>query len=224
MILASWFWHRFGDRVIPAGFNPDHVNSSTYDLTLGEEIKLQVYRGVEYPNTPAILTDDGDEGITGLLYECPYTRKVVRSYDPFAPGDRFLGVSQEYVRLPRYIRALGRCKSSTVRAGADHGDALYIDPGFSGDITFEILAQRTGWFTPGRPIVQLELQLVWGAEPYGKMGKSHYHEQRGVTANRNRVPVFSAAVDLYGVDRHMYIEFDSKPYLQLPDGALKALP
>lgn len=106
------------------------------------------------------------------------------------PGGFFLAHTKETVRIPNGTVARVEGKSSLGRFGlAIHVTAGYVDPGFEGEITLEIvnLSLNALLLTPGMKIAQLcVMQMTSEAsEPYGHPKfKSHYQGQTGATASR----------------------------------------
>ena len=104
-----------------------------------------------------------------------------------APGEFLLACTQERITLPDDIAARIEGKSSLGRlALMVHSTAGYVDPGFCGQLTLEIvnLSARVIILTAGMPIAQLSfLQMRQPAmHPYGsRQAGSHYQGQTGPT-------------------------------------------
>jgi dCTP deaminase len=102
------------------------------------------------------------------------------------PGEFILGSTVERVEIPDNLCARVEGKSSLGRLGLlVHATAGYIDPGFRGKITLEImnLNNRPIILRAGKPICQLSLiELTSPAKrPYGHAElNSKYQDQRGV--------------------------------------------
>lgn len=194
VILPDWFWYLLGHRVV-SDYRPEQVNPSSYDTLLADRIKLQVYRGREYPDTPAYLerrrTPGGDTVM--MHWRNPYTGLRTSTdlrLEPFLPGDCVLAHLRETFRVPRFVRLQGMLKSSPAREGIDHRAALYVDPAFPGAITLELKFDRSGYLIPDEPIVQFEAQLCLSLKPY----RGHYVGQTGVEGNRNKAVAFRTTV------------------------------
>lgn len=103
------------------------------------------------------------------------------------PGELILGHTEESVTIPAHLVAQLNGKSTLGRRGlAIHVTAGFIDPGFSGQITLELvnLSSEVIDLTSGMPIGQLVvMRLTSPAErPYGSAGLgSHYQGQTGAT-------------------------------------------
>lgn len=93
-------------------FNTGQVNPASYDVRLGKNLRI------ENPN--------GEWGYASA----PYT---------FEPGEFLLAETQEWLILPDNIEAVFMLKSSRGREGFEHVLSGYIDPGYSGRITLELI-------------------------------------------------------------------------------------
>lgn len=107
------------------------------------------------------------------------------------PGAFVLGSTVERISLPRDLSARVEGKSSVGRLGlAIHVTAGFIDPGFIGQVTLEIV-NHAPWeimLRENMPIAQLCLFAMSSpvARSYGQAG-NHYQEQRGPTESRYRM-------------------------------------
>lgn len=107
------------------------------------------------------------------------------SYE-LTPGEFILGSTEEWIEIPDDLCARVEGKSSLGRLGLlIHATAGYIDPGFRGRITLEImnLNSRPIILRAGKPVCQLSLiKLTTPAErPYGHADlNSKYQDQSGV--------------------------------------------
>lgn len=107
------------------------------------------------------------------------------------PGQLFLASTVEVVTLSPALAARVEGKSSIGRLGvAIHVTAGFIDPGFSGQITLELVnhGKSSVRLRPGMKIGQLcVFKLSSAAEnPYGSSGLgSRYQGQMGPTASRS---------------------------------------
>lgn len=175
MIVPDWGWEILGERVVKP-FLREQVNPHSYDLRLGTYVKLQRYRGEEFPNTVAKLGPDGE-----LTFYHPIIGQLVTK-KPFQPGDSVLADTIEELVLPRWLRMQGMLKSSVAREGLDHRTALYVDAGFRGTLTLELDFQRSGILLPGKRVIQVEGQIVFPRRSYVRTGR--YLDQKGPTTNR----------------------------------------
>lgn len=128
----------------------------------------------------------------------------VRQHEPaqLGPGQFVLASTYEKVTLSASIAAKFEGKSSLGRLGLlTHVTAGFIDPGFSGHITLELvnLSPIPLMLWPGMKIGQLCFsRLSSPAElPYGSKGLgSHYQGQRGPTLSR--IHENFSTVNVYG--------------------------
>lgn len=74
------------------------------------------------------------------LYHFDGDKSVKATQHQLQPGERYLGHTVETVELPNYIAAQLAGRSSIGRQGIIvHKTAGWIDPGFSGEITLELM-------------------------------------------------------------------------------------
>jgi len=159
-------------------FQHDQIQPASYDLTLDRHF-LQ-------PNKDVFMVDVADMsdehmspfsvGSDGLIIE---------------PGDFLLGCTRERVKIPQSLVGRVEGKSSLGRLGLSiHITAGFIDPGFEGQITLEIvnLAPYEIIVYPGMRIAQIAFSQVQGevGHPYGTAG-NHYQGQMGPVASRYRL-------------------------------------
>lgn len=161
-------------------FDVARVQPASYELTLG--------RGAKYFNpiyeeaimSPTFVPDDmyiQDDDPTG-------------DFIGIGKGEFVLVTTQETVNIPDYLAARVEGKSSLGRLGLMvHVTAGYIDPGFSGQITLELvnLSPIHQMLPIGMKIGQLSfVELTNPAQrPYGspELG-SRYQNQEGVSGSR----------------------------------------
>lgn len=131
----------------------------------------------------------------------PYPKEWVETHDiktvegaeaffQLDPGVFTLGTTIERVELPTGLAARVEGKSSLARLGLMiHSTAGFVDPGFKGTITLEMVNQnpRPLILKVGMRICQLSFFAVEGRveRPYGHPDlKSKYNNQDGVTEGR----------------------------------------
>lgn len=98
-------------------FTPEMINPASIDVTLGPTILREGGAGEE-----RWVEVDIENGVYSL-----------------APGEFILAATQELVRVPNNIEAVFNLKSSRGREGYEHLMAGYIDPGFTGRVTLELV-------------------------------------------------------------------------------------
>jgi dCTP deaminase len=141
------------------------LQPASYDVRLGREVRTE--HGVVYN-----LADEA-------FKDCPIE---------MGPGHFMLGHTEEYFRIPAHLCARVEGKSSTGRRGlAVHVTAGFIDPGFQGQITLELVNHsqvHTFNLVPGMLIAQVTFhrltdqpERIYGDPALG----SHYQFQTGAT-------------------------------------------
>lgn len=175
-----------GRVVITPLVSSRQIQPSSVDLRLGFHFKTVRNVGI------SALDPKGQTLDWLALQTEKYTHDVKLSIgEPFYihPGDFALGTSLEYVSLPDDLSATLEGRSSFGRLGITiHSTAGFIDPGFSGRITYEIQNEGTQPVAlyPGMRVAQLcFVQLSSPAlSPYGSKMKSKYKQQLTTTASR----------------------------------------
>lgn len=158
MILQDTEILKLGEKIIYP-FDPTRVQPASYDLTLYDEFL--------YP----FPTGDFGKSKLGIYV--------------LAPKECVLASTAEFVTCPRDLAARVEGKSSLGRLFlAVHVTAGWIDPGFSGRVTLE-LVNHSPWpitITAGMKIAQVNFMRLEKpcAKPYGHpdLG-SHYQGQMG---------------------------------------------
>ena len=197
-MLFDTDWYLQGPELI-RNYNPDHVNAASYDCHMSSFIRIQRWRGREYPDTLASLEngtmtfiDPHHGGFLGRLI-----RKLRKQPDPvvtvpaiFRPGDAFLASTVErFIRIPSVVM-MWIDKSSTGREGITHRHAGLLDPGFSGEMTLEYDVQLKGILRPYLPIGQVVAFQGVVTMPYDARKSSRYAGQTGPTSSRNKQLAF----------------------------------
>ena len=98
-------------------FDPDMVNPASIDVTLGPTILVEGRPGQE-----RWVEVDIEHGVYSLQ-----------------PGEFVLAHTAELIRVPSNLECVFNLKSSRGREGFDHLMAAYIDPGFQGRVTLELV-------------------------------------------------------------------------------------
>lgn len=160
------------DDLVIEPYNEDNVEPASVDLRLGEDHKSVRALGV-------IELGDDDNSIFHEELDSELT---------VHPDQLILSTTLERVEIPddMVARVLGR--SSLGRLGISvHQTAGYIDPGFKGQITLEIVNEGPVPVTisPGQRICQIVFEELSSPamEPYGHE-KSQYQNQSGATGSR----------------------------------------
>lgn len=165
-------------------FTPEKLGPCSYDLTLDSEYRI--YRDTFYDET------DSPMDLTKFEpgYTIPMNMNNEHMVDYYGgpgvildPGMCMLASTQEEVRLSGYIAAEVAGKSSLGRLfQAVHITAGFIDAGFEGKITLEIvnLSPRPVIYRPGMRIAQIIFAWLDDECMGGYQTKGQYQGQKGV--------------------------------------------
>ena len=159
-----------GERITIRPFDPAMCGPASYDLHLGDTLrryKHDVERGYIDPLDPPETFDVPHyQGLDGWMLQ---------------PGRVYLGVTKEHTETHRLAAQVGG-RSSWGRYGlAVHVTAGFIDPGFCGPITLELVATQPILVRPGCKIAQIVYTTILG----------EYQPYQGRYQNAGRVPVAS---------------------------------
>lgn len=143
-----------------------YLNPSSVDVTLSDTFRMM--------HESAYALDVGHDisGHTGPVEA--FSEYVIE------PGDFILGATQEVINLPTDLVARVEGKSSLGRLGlAVHITAGFIDPGFSGSITLEIvnMSPRSLVLYPGMRIAQIAFTPVLGTVNRSYQQTGRYQNQ-----------------------------------------------
>lgn len=145
-------------------YNENQLNPASYDVTLGQSIKIEDSLG-EW-------------------------KEISLPYD-LEPGEFILGVTREWFNIPDNMEAQFQLKSSRGREGYEHVLSGYIDPGFSGQVTLELLNVRRYKKLPlreGMLIGQLRFMYTSSSCRESYKTKGHYMNDR--TAQPSKTGIF----------------------------------
>lgn len=158
-------------------WNPLHLQAASYDLTLGEHFQRPVMNGVDRDTAISMreemLSHLVSAQTTGIL---------------LLPGECVLGTTVETVRLGSELSGEVFGRSSVGRRWLTvHVSAGFVDPGFEGQLTLEIVnhSPYTQRLLSGMRMAQLVFSMLRtpSTRPYGTSG-SKYQHQEGATASR----------------------------------------
>lgn len=165
--------------VIIKPFNPDRLQPSSYDVTLGTEFMV-------FDDTKGTVIDPEEDNSKNM-------RKVkATKLNPFVlhPGQFALGVIAEEVGVSDKFVCVLNGKSSLGRLGlVIHATAGFIDPGNSLHITLELfnVATMPIILRPGMKIGQVVFETLTEPceRPYGSKGlNSKYFKSKTVEASK----------------------------------------
>lgn len=182
------YWQDFsplgadGPLQVSPGLEDWQFQPASLELTLSNRFRDLYGHAWEIPPMPPAqqMTEQEAEAASPIVWE----PQVIH------PGQLILASTEQTVRIPNWLAARAEGKSSLGRKGlAVHVTAGFIDPGFEGDITLELVnhGPKSIVLMTGMPICQLAIfKLSSPVErPYGHPDlKSHYQGQSGPTAAR----------------------------------------
>lgn len=170
MILSDKWIRRLIDEdeiVHPAKM--ERINPASINLTLGNTFLIPKPRF------------DGFK----LGDEVEYDRHEITDTMGFSlkPGEFALATTKEYVDLPTNIAAFVQGRSSIGRIGLTTQNAGFVDPGFHGHITLELVNESpsTIILTPGYPVAQL---VFFETHPVTRPYRGKYNNQVEATGSR----------------------------------------
>ncbi|MBM3282948.1 dCTP deaminase [Candidatus Gottesmanbacteria bacterium] len=164
--------------IIPIIDAKTQFQPASIDLRLGTDFKVIKNVGFEFLD---LLKEETGARLDIANYteriQIPYNGKFVLHPEEFA-----LGCTLEYVKLPRDIAGRLEGRSTWGRAGLQiHATAGFVDPGFSGSLTFEL--QNVGKVPiplfPGLRVAQISFYALkdskgsfipYTEKPYHKYG------------------------------------------------------
>jgi dCTP deaminase len=164
-------------EIVIEPFDKSCVQPSTVDLHLDPKMRV-------FDNWKITVVDPRIKVDVSRKVEIPKEGFIIH------PGEFLLGSTAEKITLPDDIAAKLEGKSSLGRLGlVIHATAGYIDPGFSGWITFEFsnLSRTPIRVYAGMKVAQICFFQMSSAvlHPYGsKRLGSKYQGQKGPTASR----------------------------------------
>ncbi len=154
-------------------FDPARVQPASYDLRLGTDFLV--------PDVVRI-----PPGVTGALNQREHRWRRETGTIYLHPGMAVLGATAERVCIPHDIAARVEGRSTLGRTFVTvHVTAGFVDPGFTGNITLEIvnLGPFVVCLKPGMDIAQVNFTRLDApaARAYGEAG-NHYQGSKGVVA------------------------------------------
>lgn len=154
------------------------VNPASLDITLAGEFLVERRHEGGGPN-PVLQTWRDSSS--------PMYKHVSKDYLELAPGESCLAVTRELFTMPNNLLGEYILKSRLARFGLDHKIAGYIDPGFRGKITLELINSNkhtTLVIAKGQRIGQIKFtSLPTPQKPY----EGHYSLNGISPARRLRV-------------------------------------
>lgn len=163
------------DQGVITNVKPEQINAASIDVTLADGYLLE---GCPKDSNPILLGDK----------DTPSMRKA-SGWLTLAPGEFALAATEQIFNLPNDIAAIYVLKSSMARAGLNHLNAGYCDPGWHGSaLTMEFhntLRHHSLVMRPGDKCGQIVLfrgEVVPDLASYAVRGQ--YCGDKGVQASR----------------------------------------
>lgn len=154
-------------RGLIEGAEEENIGPASLDMRLGNTFLTPLTKGIRL----------GDE--------VSYSRHAVDDGEslPIYPGEFMLATTREKIRVPMDAAAFVQGRSSIGRIGLTVQNAGFVDPGFYGHITLELVNESpaTIWLTPGYRVAQLVFMDANGVT-FGYKGK--YNGQEEATESR----------------------------------------
>lgn len=166
-IIKQW---ASGGGVAP--YKESLVNPASVDLKLANEMIHIVASTVLDASRPHKLYEE-------QKIRLEYGQKFI-----LQPGTFVLASSVEDVKMPHNAAGMVMLKSTPARKGLGHTYAGFIDPGFEGNITFEIFSHVPVVLTPGEPICQLVMMEMKYPPNTSYAETGRYQFQQGPTTAR----------------------------------------
>lgn len=132
--------NRITNDMLVQNVQSDQINPASINLRLGD-----TWLSPNKMNNPVAL---GDE----LAYTRTQSRKEI-----IYPGEFLLATTEEYVAMPPNLSAFVQGRSSIGRIGLTVQNAGFVDPGFHGHITLELVNESPNPIVlrAGYPVAQL---------------------------------------------------------------------
>jgi len=152
----------------------ENVNGSSIDITLDAEIMLE--DDPKFNSVVNLMTGESVEMRRHVMLD-GFGYQMI-------PGEFVLGSTLEYFKLPLNISAEFKLKSTLARNGLEHLAAGWIDPGFHGNLTLELInttKRHRLVIAPGMKIGQIvffDHEQIPAEVEYAARGQ--YQGQRGV--------------------------------------------
>jgi len=191
-----------GERIVIDPFDPACVGPASYDIHLGDEMRVyDTDQTVEIPLPPRLDYVSKTYASTDPIrysqqnpidplrppktLECELKTPGTGEHWLLEPGRVYLAATREYTETHR-LAAQVAGRSSIGRLGLFvHVTAGFIDPGFRGRLTLELVATQPVIVRPGMRIGQIVYQTLSGEyQEYS----GRYQNDDGTVASRYHLP------------------------------------
>jgi len=161
---------RLGDGLSIRPITPEMIRPASVDLTLQDEPFLK-------PTTPSSVECMNPTRIKPKPIQCD--RQIIQ------PREMLLASTEQRIALPLDLAADVKGRSTMARHGLQVHAAGFVDPGFEGTITLELVnfAEDPIRIEPKVRICQMVFYQMTGAceHGYGDLATSKYQGQTGAT-------------------------------------------
>jgi len=187
-------------------FDENSVGPSSYDVRLGYRFRIFKNRNIEaidiknYKENFLFRKENKDEIIESYTTSDLIILKNPEKYIVIHPGEFILASVYEYIELPDNIAAQIQGRSSIARLGLIiHTSAGWIDPGYAGHLTLEIINvnKMPIKLYPLIKIAQIQFFELEekSEEPYNKRKNSKYYKEEGATESRISIDFLNSSKD-----------------------------
>ena len=178
MVLVDWQIKELAKTAIYP-FNEIYINPASMDICVGNK-----WIDVECPNiirkTKEVTIYKNTMGIQIHNFFSDLFYKIFNEVLFWRKPTAILLTTEERLTFPNNIAAEIKLKSTPTREGLGHPIADWIDPGFEGELTLMLYANKNVTIHRGQRICQLVFHKTHTPDkPYGVTG--HYQNQRGPT-------------------------------------------
>jgi dCTP deaminase len=178
-------------------FETKQLNITSYDLTLGDEVKL--YK--RWVSTPRVLTPTRQTELMSERFFSPFQGEILDSKEEpetislkmdqakgfvLNPGIGYLMHTRETIWTKRFNPILDG-KSSIGRLFIQvHATAGFGDPGFFGQYTLEVIVQHPVRVYPGMRFCQIRFHTIAGelSKTYDQVGHYTAGQAQGAVASQ----------------------------------------
>ena len=154
--LPDWKLREWAEGGGVKPWNPENLNPASLNLTIGPGVMVEPSHAAKM-GLPGRAYDWGCGLFRANLEELHEQRLLV------PPGGWILAEVAEWVKIPASMEAVLCLRSSAARAGWDHCLAGYVDPGYEGRLTLELVNCRRDEalaLTLGSQLIQLRLSRL----------------------------------------------------------------
>ncbi len=157
--LVDWQFDYLNDRLVHP-FDKALVNQATINMRIGDHLVIEADDLYEMAATSAFMGRLPCEFLDDGLVRLDISQASAEDPILVSPRQWLLTHTLEKVTIPDNCEAQVYLRSSAARAGWNHATACYVDGGFAGSITLELINYRRHQalkIFPGQELVQLKV-------------------------------------------------------------------